>query len=101
MSSRQIVLVTGANRGIGLAIAQRLAQSKYTVIITARSLDKAQAAASSISKDTAQVVGMRLDAEDMASIESCAKEVTEKYGRLDVLIHNAGESSVPPAPHRF
>jgi NAD(P)-dependent dehydrogenase (short-subunit alcohol dehydrogenase family) len=87
---RQIVLITGANRGIGFAIAQRLAQPKYTVIITARSLEKAQAAASSISKNTDDVIGLQLDVEDSTSIEACAKEVEHKYGRLDVLIHNAG-----------
>ena len=87
---RQIVLITGANRGIGLAIAQRLAQPKYTVIITARSLEKAQTAAASISTNTEDVVGMRLDVEDLTSIETCAKEVEAKYGRLDILIHNAG-----------
>ncbi|NUR83267.1 MAG: SDR family oxidoreductase [Nonomuraea sp.] len=73
-------LVTGANRGIGLEVARRLAAAGDTVLLTARDLAKAEKAAASIGGD---VVPLQLDVADRESVERLAVE------RLDVLVNNA------------
>lgn len=89
---RKIVLITGANRGIGNALARKLVGTdEYTVILAARSLSAAQDAAAELDKGTERAVGVQLDVEDEASIRACAHKVQEQYGKLDILVNNAGK----------
>jgi NAD(P)-dependent dehydrogenase (short-subunit alcohol dehydrogenase family) len=83
----RVALVTGANRGLGREAARQLADRGYTVIATARSAEKAQAAAAGIEGD---VRPLELDVSDPASIERAVAAVTADPGRLDVLVNNAG-----------
>lgn len=76
-------LITGGNRGIGFAIAQGLLAQDYEVIITARSLDHAKAAAAKLS---GKVTPLQLEVTDDASIH----EAIQQIDALDVLINNAG-----------
>ncbi len=76
-------LITGGNRGIGFAIAQGLLAQNYEVIITARSLDHAKAAAAKLS---GKVTPLQLEVTDDASIHAAIQQI----GALDVLINNAG-----------
>ena len=89
-----IVLVTGGNAGIGLATVSALIRSSkptYTAILGSRSLDRGKAAAESLSGDiVGNVYPVQLDIEDEGSVERAVKEIEEKYGRLDVLVNNAG-----------
>ena len=94
--TRKIVLITGANRGIGNALARKLAGSEYTVILAARSLAAAQEAATQISSYVKSVIGIQLDVEDVASIQACADKVEKEYGKLDVLVNNVGRSKKKP-----
>ncbi|MEV6314416.1 SDR family oxidoreductase [Streptomyces sp. NPDC051776] len=86
-----ISLVTGGSRGIGRETVRRLAARGQTVLLTARS----QAAAETVASGLASTVGtgtvqpLRLDVTDAASVERAAATVTERYGRLDVLVNNA------------
>ena len=87
MSTTKIALVTGANRGIGAAIAQGLAEYGMTVVIGARD--------PSAGEEAAHRIGGRpvpLDVTDDASVRDAAARVEEWYGRLDVLVNNAGVS---------
>jgi NAD(P)-dependent dehydrogenase (short-subunit alcohol dehydrogenase family) len=79
----RVALVTGANRGIGLAVARGLAQRGYVTVLTARDADAAEAAAAGIA---GEVLARRLDVTDAASIAAVAAELD----RLDVLVNNAG-----------
>jgi NAD(P)-dependent dehydrogenase (short-subunit alcohol dehydrogenase family) len=81
-----ITLVTGANRGIGREVSRQLAALGFTVVLTARSLEAATAAAREIGPG-AHPLRLDVTAEDDAV--RLAKEITERYGRLDVLINNA------------
>jgi NAD(P)-dependent dehydrogenase (short-subunit alcohol dehydrogenase family) len=84
---RQTVsLVTGANRGIGFEVCRQLAEHGHTVLLTARSERSAVAAAARIGGDVRPVV---LDVTQPAGIAAVAREVGERYGRLDVLVNNA------------
>jgi NAD(P)-dependent dehydrogenase (short-subunit alcohol dehydrogenase family) len=85
MAGQQIALVTGANRGIGLETVRQLADQGLTVLLSARSPDRAARAAAGI----AGVVPLRLDVSDDESVTAAAAEVRERFGRLDVLVNNA------------
>ncbi|MEM9218797.1 MAG: SDR family NAD(P)-dependent oxidoreductase [Cyanobacteria bacterium P01_F01_bin.150] len=82
-------LVTGGNRGIGRAIAQGLLAQNYRVIITATSLDRAQEAASQLSK-AGQVIPIELNVRNDDSIAQAMHTLQQHVDRLDVLVNNAG-----------
>ena len=79
-----VSLVTGGNRGIGLQVCRQLAERGHSVLLTARSADAAAAAARAAGTEPLQ-----LDVTDPASIAAAARQVAERYGRLDVMVNNA------------
>lgn len=85
----QLALVTGANRGIGFEVSRQLAKRGFVVLLTAREAAKARAAAKALST-VGEVEPVTMDVADSASIEKAAAEVGKRYGRLDILINNAG-----------
>jgi NAD(P)-dependent dehydrogenase (short-subunit alcohol dehydrogenase family) len=90
-SERAVALVTGANRGIGREVARQLAAQGYEVLLSARSANKAQAAAEELGGQAdAHVRSLELDVSDPDSIARAAARVHEDPGRLDVLVNNAG-----------
>jgi NAD(P)-dependent dehydrogenase (short-subunit alcohol dehydrogenase family) len=89
MQDKPVALVTGANKGIGLQIAKDLAARGFTVVIGSRSIKNGEAAAKSIGAD-ARVI--QLDVTNQASISAAAERIRKEFGRLDVLVNNAGIS---------
>jgi NAD(P)-dependent dehydrogenase (short-subunit alcohol dehydrogenase family) len=87
MTETTIALVTGANKGIGLATARRLAALGWTVLLGSRAPGRGAAAAAGLAGD---VVPVTIDVTDDASVTAAAKDVDARYGRLDVLVNNAG-----------
>ena len=85
--SGRIALVSGGNRGIGREIARQLAQRGITTILGSRDEEKGQAAAKGMNGD---VVVWQLDVADEKSVDRLASFVEEEFGRLDVLVNNAG-----------
>jgi len=86
----RVALVTGANRGIGLAVAQGLAARGATVLVAAREIEAGERAAAGIRATGGAARAVQLDVTDPASIDAAARAVTDTYGRLDVLVNNAG-----------
>lgn len=84
-----VSLITGANRGIGREVCRQLAELGHTVLLTARSLEKAQAAAGRLAERGLAVHPIRLDVANDQSVTDAAREVGERFGRLDVLVNNA------------
>lgn len=82
-----IVLVTGANRGIGKEVCRQLARRGNLVFLTARALAKARAACDDIGLDN--LVPKELDVTDEESMQALRDEIDAEYGRLDVLVNNA------------
>jgi NAD(P)-dependent dehydrogenase (short-subunit alcohol dehydrogenase family) len=86
----KLALVTGANKGIGFETARQLANADVQVIIGARDAAKGAAAAAKLKGEGLNVDAITLDVTDAASIAAAAKEIGAKYGKLDILINNAG-----------
>ena len=87
MSQQPVALITGANKGIGLQIAKELAKHGLTVLVGSRDLAKGRAAAREIGTDAHAI---QLDVTDETSISKAAERIRAEYGRLDVLVNNAG-----------
>ena len=86
----QVALVTGASRGIGAAIAQALGKQGATVIGTATSAGGAENIAASLKAAGIAGIGVALDVNDAAQIDSVLAEVTANFGDVSILINNAG-----------
>jgi NAD(P)-dependent dehydrogenase (short-subunit alcohol dehydrogenase family) len=87
MQDRPVALVTGANKGIGLQIARDLAARGFTVLVGSRNRERGEAAAKGIGADAHAV---QIDVTDEASIAAAAERIRKEFGRLDVLVNNAG-----------
>lgn len=83
-------MVTGGNRGIGFEICRQLAQKGIKVILAARNQQKGEVAAEKLQKEGLDVVYHRLDVTDEESIKKTAEYVNQNFGKLDILINNAG-----------
>lgn len=90
--SQPIALVSGATRGIGRAIAQGLAQKGIKVLLGARNLQAGQKVAVEISTPEIQVEAVELDTTHQNTIDNLSALIAEKYGRLNILVNNAGIS---------
>jgi NAD(P)-dependent dehydrogenase (short-subunit alcohol dehydrogenase family) len=84
----RVVLVTGANRGIGRELARQLARRGEVVVLTARELAKAERTAAALPGHE-RVLARRLDVTDPTSIAQVAADLDRRYGRLDALVNNA------------
>ncbi len=87
-------MVTGGNRGIGLEVCRQLGTIGFDIVLTARDQSKAQKAAKQLEGN---VVAKQLDVTDRASVQSMAEWLLHTYGKLDVLINNAGILGSKPA----
>ncbi|MBM9503025.1 oxidoreductase [Actinacidiphila acididurans] len=83
----KIWFITGANRGFGYEIARAALESGDTVVATARRPAQAQAALNAHSE---RVLALPLDVTDPASIDAAVAAATDRFGRIDVLVNNAG-----------
>ena len=84
----KVILVTGANRGIGLDIIKRLDSDGYTVIGTSRTDDGADIISQEIKNSNGK--GLKMDVTDQESINSAIKKIQDEYGTLYGLVNNAG-----------
>jgi 3-oxoacyl-[acyl-carrier protein] reductase len=86
----RIALVTGASQGIGRAIALRLAASGAHVALAARNMDKLGEVAAEIAANGGVAQAFALDIANEESIKACAKAVIAHFGRIEILVNNAG-----------
>jgi NAD(P)-dependent dehydrogenase (short-subunit alcohol dehydrogenase family) len=87
VKNNPVALITGANQGIGFQIAKSLAAHGFTVLVGSRNLENGKEASRNIEGDGH---ALQLDVTDQASIDSAADRVRNEFGRLDVLVNNAG-----------
>ena len=93
----KVIIVTGANSGIGYEAAKEFARKGAQTILACRSMDKAQAALAELQAEVpqAQAEIMELDLASLASVRAFAEAFKAKYDKLDVLVNNAGIMMVP------
>ncbi|HTW63152.1 MAG TPA: SDR family oxidoreductase [Bryobacteraceae bacterium] len=85
-----IALISGANKGIGYEIARGLGAKKITVLIGARDEGRGQAAADKLKAEGVDARFVKLDVTDRGTIGHAAEWIAKEFGRLDILINNAG-----------
>ncbi|MHC5536821.1 SDR family oxidoreductase [Singulisphaera rosea] len=92
MSEKKVALITGANKGIGFEIGRQLGKLGFAVVLAARDEAKVHAAADRLRGEGLEAEGVRVDVTDPSTGTSAARWLEDRYGRLDVLINNAGIS---------
>jgi len=88
--TKKVALITGANKGIGLETARQLGKLGITVLVGARDFAKGEAAVAELKKDGVDARAVKLDVDNSADYEAVKKLIEKDYGRLDILINNAG-----------
>jgi NAD(P)-dependent dehydrogenase (short-subunit alcohol dehydrogenase family) len=88
----KVVVITGANAGIGKETAVGIASTGATTVLACRNPDKAAAAAAEVTRSSGNddVHVVPLDLADLNSVRACAASIEDKWARLDVLVNNAG-----------
>jgi 3-oxoacyl-[acyl-carrier protein] reductase len=86
----QVGVVTGGTRGIGKAIAEKLAKNGVNLVVVGRNLDAANETAAALAAFGVKVLGMRLDVSNSEEVEKVFEEIRKEFHRIDILINNAG-----------
>jgi 3-oxoacyl-[acyl-carrier protein] reductase len=90
----KVAIITGGSEGIGRAAAESLGREGASVVICARRADVLQRAADDVAESTgAQIVPIVADVSRAADVEHLIQATVERFGRLDILVHNAGRSA--------
>ena len=89
-SEKKVALVTGANRGIGFETARQLGQKSVTVVVAARKASAAEEAAAKLRAEGIDARPLQLDVTRESDRKAAAIFVTKEFGKLDILINNAG-----------
>jgi NAD(P)-dependent dehydrogenase (short-subunit alcohol dehydrogenase family) len=89
-TDKKVALVTGGNKGIGLETARQLAAKGFTVLLGARDKEKGEVAAAALRNEGLDVHAVKIDVANPAHYKELAALIEKEYGKLDVLINNAG-----------
>ncbi len=90
MSDRKVAIVTGGGQGIGRAITLDFAEAGIDVVVADINLEMAETAAAEAAAAGSAPLAFELNVADARNVEALVEKVTEKYGRIDYLINNAG-----------
>ncbi|MHB8624358.1 MAG: SDR family oxidoreductase [Sulfuricaulis sp.] len=99
MLNGEVILVTGASRGIGYVCAITLAQAGAKVVIAARSVDTLENVAKQIARHNGVSFPIQADVTEAASVHEMVKSAVARFGRIDVLVNNAGAIVYGGAEH--
>ncbi len=92
---QKIVLITGASRGIGRAIAKKLARENMKIIANYnKSIHEAETLKQELAKENIEIETYKADVSNKNEIKEMVKYVLDKYGKIDILINNAGISQI-------
>lgn len=90
MSTKKVALISGANKGIGFETARQLGKQGIAVLVGARDLAKGEAAVAELKKEGIDAQAIKFDVVNPADIKSAVDKVEKEFGKLDILINNAG-----------
>jgi NAD(P)-dependent dehydrogenase (short-subunit alcohol dehydrogenase family) len=93
----KVAIVTGASKGIGKGIAERYSQEGARVVITSRSMDLLASIAEEIRGGGGHALPLSMDVRKPESIQEAVDKTIEEYGRLDIMVNNAGISMAHPS----
>ncbi len=94
----QTAIVTGSSGGLGVQMAKALANQGCNIVCLARRKEMVDQVADEIEKEFGvKAVGIKCDITDTANVDAAVDEVMERFGRIDILINNAGTGAVAPA----
>ena len=94
----QVALVTGCSTGLGVQMAKALANQGANIVALARRKNMVDEVAENIEKEFGvKAIGVSCDITDTAAIDNAITEIIEKFGKIDILINNAGTGAVAPA----
>lgn len=97
--AEQVTIVTGGGRGIGAAIARRLASMGAIAVICGRSRAPLEATAAAIHAAGGRALALECDVTQLASVQALARRVEAEFGRADILVNNAGVGGFGQALH--
>jgi NAD(P)-dependent dehydrogenase (short-subunit alcohol dehydrogenase family) len=92
----KVVLITGGGRGLGLTLAREFARQGARVVICARDPDELERARQDLERRGAEVLAIPCDVTEQTQVHAMARIVEERWGRVDVLVNNAGVIEVGP-----
>jgi NAD(P)-dependent dehydrogenase (short-subunit alcohol dehydrogenase family) len=92
----KVVLITGGSRGLGLVMAREFAREGARIAICARSLEELERARADLSRSGARVLAVPCDVRERSQVNEMVNVVRDHYGRVDVLVNNAGVIQVGP-----
>lgn len=90
MSTKKVALISGANKGIGFETARQLGKQGITVLVGARDLSKGEAAAAQLKQEGINAQAIQFDVVNPADVQAAVGKVEKEFGKLDILINNAG-----------
>jgi len=94
--SDQVAIVTGAGRGIGLAIAEKLAQRGANIAVLDQHKENAENTAKGIAQMGVKVLAFQVDVTQKSQVDSTVKKVADAFGKIDILVNNAGWDKIMP-----
>lgn len=95
----KVFLITGGSRGLGLVIAREVCRLGAKVVVLARKMEELARAEEDLEGRGGQVLAIACDLQNRAHIEAAVRRTIERFGRIDVLINNAGIIQVGPLEH--
>lgn len=93
----ETAIITGASKGIGKAIAEEFADEGANVVVNSRSADRAETAAEELREGGADAIGVAGDVSEYDDVENLIDEAVAEFGRVDVMVNNAGITDIQPA----
>jgi NAD(P)-dependent dehydrogenase (short-subunit alcohol dehydrogenase family) len=93
--NNKVILITGGSKGIGFGVAEALLKQEHKVAITSRSQEAADTAVEQL-KSSGDILGIAADVKSLQSQQEAVQKVIEKWGKLDVLVANAGVGHFAP-----
>lgn len=94
---KKVAIVTGASRGIGEAVAKRLARDGFAVVVNyARSVTEADQVVSAIAAESGEAIAIKADISDPDQVERLFAETLDKFGSVDVVVQNSGIMPLSP-----